>query len=69
MTALVLTYLLTRIHELRHDLTRRRHDDAGSAAETVVVVGLLVVLAITAVGVISVKVLAKANSIDLNGTP
>jgi hypothetical protein len=43
----------------------RRQDDGGYTTETVVVIALLVALAITAVGIIAARVLAKANSLDL----
>jgi hypothetical protein len=43
----------------------RRETDAGYTTETVVVVALLVAMAIAAVALISAKVIAKANSLDL----
>lgn len=52
-------------------LTRARaagRDERGMTTETVVITALLVVLAITAVGIIANKVLNKAESIDV-GAP
>jgi fatty acid desaturase len=43
----------------------RREPDAGYTTETVVVVALLVAMAIAAVAIITAKVIAKANSLDL----
>jgi hypothetical protein len=65
VTKLIVTYLLARITSLRRYL-RNRPDD-GYTVETVAVIALLVVLALGVVAVISAKVLAKANSINLNG--
>jgi hypothetical protein len=42
-----------------------RRGDAGYTAETVVVIALLVALALAAVAIISAKVIAKANSLNL----
>ena len=64
MTSLILAHLLARITSLRRDLADRRDD--GYTTETIAVIALLVVLAIGVVGVIAAKVLAKANSINLN---
>ncbi len=44
---------------------RQARGDAGYTTETIVVTALLVVLALTVVGIIVAKVLAKAHSIDL----
>jgi hypothetical protein len=43
----------------------RAQPDSGYSTETVVVTALLVALALAAVGIITAKVLAKANSINL----
>lgn len=43
----------------------RRSGEAGYTTETVVVIALLVALAIGAVAIITAKVLAKANSLNL----
>lgn len=51
---------------LRGRLARARlQGDAGYTTETVVVIALLVALAIAAVAIITAKVLAKANSLNL----
>jgi hypothetical protein len=51
---------------LRGRLAQARHDgDAGYTTETVVVIALLVALAIAAIAIITAKVLAKANSLNL----
>jgi hypothetical protein len=65
VTSLILAYLFARITSLRRDLADRQDD--GYTTETIAVIALLVVLAIGVVGVIAAKVLAKANSINLNG--
>ena len=44
---------------------RRRHPDDGYTTETVIVTALLVAAAITIIGIIVAKVLAKANSITM----
>jgi fatty acid desaturase len=51
--------LRTRLAQLR------REPDAGYTTETVVVVALLVAMAIAAVAIITAKVIAKANSLNL----
>jgi fatty acid desaturase len=43
----------------------RREPDAGYTTETVVVVALLVAMALAAVAIITAKVIAKANSLNL----
>jgi hypothetical protein len=51
--------------ELRRALRRvRTEGDQGDAAEKVVVIGAMVVLALAAMAVIYDKVIAKANSIS-----
>lgn len=64
MSNLILNYLTSRIGELRKQLAQ--HPDGGYSTETIAVVALLVVLALTVMGIITVKVVAKANSINLN---
>jgi len=44
----------------------RAEPEAGYSTEAVVVIALLVVMALTAVGIIAAKVIAKANSISTN---
>ena len=56
---LILALLRARIAEVR------REGDAGYTTETVVVIALLVALAIAAIAIITAKVLAKANSLNL----
>ena len=47
---------------------RMREDpEAGYSTETVLVTALLVILALAVMGIISVKVIAKAHGIDLGG--
>jgi len=59
-------YLRLAATVLRGRLTQaRRNGEAGYTTETVVVIALLVALAIAAVAIITAKVLAKANSIQL----
>lgn len=73
MTSLILTYLLARIADVRRDPALHRDraysDDAGYTTETIAVIALLVVLALSVLGVVAAKVLAKANSIDLGAAP
>lgn len=58
---IVASFLLVRARAVAHD-------ERGMTTETVVITALLVVLAITAVGIIANKVLDKAQSIDV-GAP
>ena len=58
--------LATTILRERLALTRRRRrPDHGYTAETVIVTALLVMAAITIIGIIASKVMDKANSITL----
>lgn len=52
---------------LRTRLAQIRHDEAGYSTEAVIVIALLVAMALTAVGIIAAKVIAKANSISTGG--
>ncbi|MFC5911274.1 hypothetical protein [Streptacidiphilus monticola] len=55
-----------RHHWLRlRDRLTRDGADAGYTTETVVVIALLVIAAVTVVGIIVNKVVARANSINL----
>ena len=65
MTALF-GYLRLAAALLRGRLAQaRRGGEAGDTTETVVVIALLVALAIAAIAIITAKVLAKANSLNL----
>lgn len=60
---------LTIIHQvvrfLRDRLeVARAEPEAGYSTEAVIVIALLAAMAITAVGIIAAKVVAKANSVD-----
>jgi phage baseplate assembly protein gpV len=66
---LILALLLARFDSTRHRLAAQRRRDDGYTLEAVVVISLMVILAIAVVGVIAAKVKAKADSINLNGTP
>ncbi|MYT30928.1 MULTISPECIES: hypothetical protein [unclassified Streptomyces] len=60
--------LKTLAHLLRARLAQVRRlarDDAGYTTETVLITALLVILALSVVGIIVAKVTAKAKSIDL----
>ncbi|WP_431953086.1 hypothetical protein [Actinacidiphila sp. bgisy167] len=57
--------LTALLHARLADLRRRARSDAGYTTETMVVTALLVILALTVVGIVVAKVTAKANSIDL----
>jgi hypothetical protein len=62
MSAFV-TYLAA---ELRHRWRAARETkDAGYSTEAVVVTALLISLAVVVIGIIAIKVIAKANSINL----
>ena len=65
MTSLLFGYLVARITDVRRHLVE--HRDAGYTVEALVVTALLVVLAIGAIGVLSVKVMARAKSLDIEG--
>jgi hypothetical protein len=43
----------------------KQHGDAGYTTETVVVIALLVAMALAAIAIITAKVLAKANGLNL----
>lgn len=51
--------------QLIHDRRRRARGDAGYSTETVLVIALLAVMAVTAVGFISSAVLERASSFTL----
>jgi hypothetical protein len=58
-------YLRILATVLRARLAQARGNDGGYTTETVVVIALLVALAIAAIAIITTKVLAKANSLNL----
>jgi hypothetical protein len=67
-----LRLLTTVLRFLGHALTTRprarrapAHGDAGYTTEAVVVIALMVAVALTAVGILTARILAKVNSIDL----
>lgn len=60
------TYLLAWIGLIR-TVRRLALDEAGYTTQTVIMTALLAALAIAVGLIITTKVLAKANSIDLNG--
>lgn len=53
------TWLRQRQHQLRDD---------GYSTEAIAVIALLAVLALSVIGIITAKVIAKANSVDLGPT-
>lgn len=59
-----LSYIRVAMAHLRARLSVTRNDEGGYSTEAVVVTALLVVLAIAAVGIISVKVIDKANGLQ-----
>ena len=59
------SYLRILASVLKARLAQARDNDAGYTTETVVVIALLVALAIAAIAIITAKVLAKANSLNL----
>lgn len=61
-----LEFLRVTVMALRCRIARaRRLGESGYTSETVVVIALLVALAIAAVTIITAKVLAKANGLNL----
>ena len=60
-------YLLARSSlALRPPRRHRERDDNGAmSAEAMIIIGILVATAVTALGIIAAKVIAKANSINL----
>jgi hypothetical protein len=66
---MILALLLARFDAARRELAARRRADDGYSVEAVAVIALMVVLALGVVGTIAVKVRAKADSINLDGTP
>ena len=56
-------YLTSEVRHRWHTVRDTR--DGGYSTEAVVVTAVLVVLALTVLGIIAVKVLAKANAINL----
>ena len=59
-----LTYVQMMMTHLCSRLREARRNEDGYSTEAVVVTSLLVVMAIAAVAIISVKVLDKANSLQ-----
>jgi len=59
-------YLISLMGFLR-SLRRTTLDEAGYTTQTVIITAMLAALAIAVGIIITTKVLAKANSIDLNG--
>ena len=53
----------------RFRLLRQQDRQAGVSTEYVILVAIVAVAALTAIGVIGAKIIAKANSVDLNTTP
>lgn len=58
----LITHLRARLEAVRSE------PEAGYSTEAVVVIALLVVMAVTAVGIIAAKVLATAHNIQTGGT-
>lgn len=50
-------------------LLRQQDRQAGVSTEYVILVAIVAVAALTAIGVIGAKIIAKANSVDLNMAP
>lgn len=63
MGTLIACYLVARWAQLR-DRARRLPDD-GYSTEATAVIATLSALALTVIGIIAAKVIAKANSVDL----
>ena len=59
---ILLRHLFTVLHGRLQAL--RAEPDAGYSTEAVIVTALLAALALTAVGIIVAKVIAKANSVE-----
>ena len=71
MTTLILAHLYSRITTLHRRLSAApardgaAHPDDGYTTETIAVIALLVVLALSVIGIIAAKVLTKASGISL----
>jgi hypothetical protein len=63
MGTFIACYLMTKWAQLRDRC--RRLPDGGYSTEAIAVIATLSVLALTVVGIIAAKVIAKANSVDL----
>lgn len=66
----MLSFIFMTMSVLRNRLHDLRDDDRGMTTEAIVVTGLLVVLAIAAIGVIAAAVNSRADRIggDIEGT-
>lgn len=63
---LLVSYLTTAWTWLRQRQQQLRDD--GYSTEAIAVIALLAVLALSVIGIITAKVIAKANSVDLGPT-
>jgi hypothetical protein len=63
MGTLIACYLMTQWAQLRDRC--RRLPDAGYSTEATAVIATLSLLALSVVGIIAAKVIAKANAVDL----
>lgn len=62
----VIRQLIAHLHARLQEM--QAQPEAGYSTEAVVVIALLVVMAVTAVGIIAAKVLATAHNIQTGGT-
>jgi hypothetical protein len=62
---LLLTHVLAAMRRRVDQLRDRASSDAGYTTETMVITAILAVLGITAAGIITAKVLARARGMDL----
>lgn len=75
MLPLICAMVSTRIAGLQDRINDRindrisEHNDDGYATETVITMGLIAIGTITVIGILLAKIIAKANSIDLNAKP
>ncbi|MEV5576604.1 hypothetical protein AB0L06_41805 [Spirillospora sp. NPDC052269] len=61
-----LDYLATAVTLARDRWRRLRAQDQGAmSAEAMIIIGILVATAVTALGIIGQKIISKANSINL----
>ncbi|MGP4115011.1 hypothetical protein ACTWP5_29430 [Streptomyces sp. 4N509B] len=65
MLTLLLVRVLAAMERRWKELRRQLASDGGYTTETVVITALLAILGITAAGILTMKVVDRANGIDL----
>ncbi|WP_326596587.1 hypothetical protein [Streptomyces sp. NBC_01803] len=65
MFTVLLTHLLASMRSRADELRQRLAEDGGYTTETMVITAILAILGITAAGIVTSKVLARARGMDL----